>query len=627
MGACGSTGENTERKKLKEDDLPEENRSKKYADNKAESQPSNVPVTEPGPVATKNQMLAPVKEKEKEKQTEKKAIQDEGNKLDDNKRIFMDTPLKLPPELPGLNREKSIWVLGDKSKAKAPKNDYTFIKRLGNPGQFGEAWRCIRKKDGTECAVKKIAKARFMSDPRRATKYLTAFSAEIQIMERIDHKYCIKFHEAFEDSNYLYMAMELCTGGELFDRIIEKKKHTEHEAADTLYMLFQGLEYIHHHGLAHCDLKPDNFLFLDKSPNSPIKIIDFGMAKPVHPHQYHKQFCGTPYYVAPEIINQRGYNLSCDMWSMGVIMFLMLFGYPPFHSRKKKEGNAGHREIFEKIKKGFEPVVRKGYGPWFPTHVKVSSEARDLMARLMEMDTSKRITADEALNHPWFTKSKDLDTELDGRVLASLKDFRKAGKFKHMLLGALAGLNDPDSKLLDDQEEKMLMDVLSHLDENRDGYVSVAELQKALNSTMCRDEILRITKLVDITGDEQISIEELSMVYLDRKISAKEERLWHAFTNLDITGNMKLSIDDIKKALKAVKGVSYTEEEIESAFRQADLDGNGHIDYDEFLYLWGSKNAPPRPNSEAHRMMSSRSSKDRLEIKSSRTEPREAKAT
>eukprot|EP00954_Amorphochlora_amoebiformis_P017520 1319628-Amorphochlora_amoeboformis.AAC.2 len=113
MGACGSTGENTERKKLKEDDLPEENRSKKYADNKAESQPSNVPVTEPGPVATKNQMLAPVKEKEKEKQTEKKAIQDEGNKLDDNKRIFMDTPLKLPPELPGLNRVGRRYVLRD----------------------------------------------------------------------------------------------------------------------------------------------------------------------------------------------------------------------------------------------------------------------------------------------------------------------------------------------------------------------------------------------------------------------------------------------------------------------------------------------------------------------------------
>mmetsp|Transcript_11629 Transcript_11629/g.17355 ORF Transcript_11629/g.17355 Transcript_11629/m.17355 type:complete len:599 (-) Transcript_11629:78-1874(-) len=590
MGVCSSAEEpQQERQQMKEDKKEKYEKPKKQTQNTTDQEKSE----EKDDRNENKELSVPV---EKDKTAESK----------EEERVFIDTPLQLPPELPDMNREKSIWVLGqNKEEIKAPRAEYKFIRRLGDPGQFGEAWECIRKRDGLKCAVKMIKKHRFMTDPRRSKKYLAAFSREVQIMERLDHKYCIKFYEAFEDSNNLYMAMELCTGGELFDRIEKKKKFSEEEAAEILQMLFEGVAYLHKHGLAHCDLKPDNFLYSNTNEDSAIKIIDFGMAKPVFPHQYHNAFCGTPYYLAPEILLHEGYNLSCDLWSMGVIMFLLLFGFPPFHSRKQRAGGASQREIFDKIKEGFTPEVKSGFGPWFPSKRPVSAEAKDLMASLMEMDTKKRITAQEALNHPWFKKAKNLHTGLDERVLDSLRTFRKTSRFKHMLLNCLVGLNAPEHKILTSSEENMLIKALNDLDADGDGYLSVEELEKAFESTLCSKEMKQIVAMCDIKGDEVISIEELRMVYLDSKVSAKEERLWDAFTKLDKSKNMKLSVEDIKKALAECKDKTFTETEIEEAFKKADLDGNGTIDYDEFLYLWGSKAAPPRPESKTHKIIAS----------------------
>lgn len=510
-----------------------------------------------------------------------------------------ERPIELPKSLPSMQREKSVWVLGDKRAAARVRENYEFVKRLGSPGQFGEAWLAKRRDTKQNVAVKRIAKARFMTDKKRAAKYLAAFHREIQIMKRLDHRYCIRFYEAFEDSNYLYMSMELCTGGELFDRIVEKKTHNEAEAARTLRMLFDGLAYLHRHGLAHFDLKPDNFLFLNASQDSPIKIIDYGMAKPVPPHEYHRSFCGTPYYVAPEVILRHGYTASADLWSMGVIMFLMLYGYPPFHSRSRGGGKAeSHREIFKKIAAGFNPVTKSGYGPWFPSHVTLSAKAKDLIASLLEMDPSKRITAEETLAHPWFSAAESSQDSLDPRVLASLRGFRRRSKFKDMLLNALVAH-------VDAKDQALLSRTLASVDEDADGFISVEELQKAFGGTLCEGEIREIVRAADVKGDDVISKEELTMVFMDRKVSASTERLWKAFTKLDKEGNMKLSLDELKAGLRSARGIIYTEKEIETQFREADLDGDGQIDFDEFLYAWGSNRAPPRPASLAYRILSS----------------------
>ncbi|GAB5354603.1 hypothetical protein AAMO2058_000133200 [Amorphochlora amoebiformis] len=226
--------------------------------------------------------------------------------------------------------------------------DYKFIHVLGQPGHFGECWKAERKVEGKweECAVKKIAKSRFMKGASRQKKYLEVFRHEIKVMKKMDHPNVIHFYEAFEDSKFLYLSMELCSGGELFKHI-ENGKLSEKRAAQILFQLLKGLKHMHDMNIAHCDLKPENFVFLNKSRQSPIKIIDFGMARPVPPHVYLTTFAGTPYYTAPEICKGR-YNTACDMWSMGVIMFLLLHGFPPFHSSARKEAASSTKEILLK---------------------------------------------------------------------------------------------------------------------------------------------------------------------------------------------------------------------------------------------------------------------------------------
>jgi len=201
--------------------------------------------------------------------------------------------------------------------------------------------------------------------------------------------------------------MEECSGGELFGRIVQRERYTEHDAAKVMKMILQALKFMHeNNNIVHCDLKPDNILFKNSNEDSPIKIIDFGMAKVLPKLQYLTHLCGTPYYTAPEIVADKKFNHQCDTWSVGVIMFVMLFGYPPFYVDPEQYGKNERRAIYGKIKKGFFPEVRKteevGFGPWFPDHIPVSDGARELISKLLEKSVKKRYTANEALSHPWI---------------------------------------------------------------------------------------------------------------------------------------------------------------------------------------------------------------------------------
>eukprot|EP00468_Gymnochlora_sp_CCMP2014_P012957 CAMPEP_0167750788 /NCGR_PEP_ID=MMETSP0110_2-20121227/6188_1 /TAXON_ID=629695 /ORGANISM="Gymnochlora sp., Strain CCMP2014" /LENGTH=426 /DNA_ID=CAMNT_0007636153 /DNA_START=426 /DNA_END=1706 /DNA_ORIENTATION=- len=389
--------------------------------------------------------------------------------------------------------------------------------------------------------------------------------------------------------------MELCEGGELFDRLRFDKKRMIHmsemKTAVILAEVLQGLKHIHDQNIGHFDLKPENIVFATKDKNSTLKIIDFGMARPVPPHVYLQNFAGTPYYTAPEIINSK-YNNSADMWSMGVIMFLMLYGFPPFHATAHKEGAASTTEVLKKVIRGFKPVVKKGYGAFFPEDIKVSSYARDLMAKLLTRDTSKRLTVDEMIVHPWFSKAQGISNTVDPRVSSSLLQFHVSNKFHNMVLHALATHLSPS-------DEEVVYEAFSGMDENHDGYITIDELEKALgqikNEKAARP-IRDIFDQMDENGDGKLSLHELHLAYLQKKVLAKEERLWEAFTHLDASGTMYLNLKDLKTVLldKKLKHINVSEKEIESAFHDADCDKDKLIDYDEFLLMMGSKRVPPR---------------------------------
>ncbi|CDI75549.1 CAM kinase, CDPK family, putative [Eimeria praecox] len=251
-------------------------------------------------------------------------------------------------------------------------------RKLGQ-GTYGSVCRAVNKSTKTVRAVKTISKSKVRNVKR--------FKQEISIMKSLDHPNIIKLFETFEDHKNVYLVMELCRGGELFDRIIEQGYFSEAYACSLMRCILAALFYLHRHGIVHRDLKPENFMFLDKGKDAPFKIIDFGLATRFSNNSYMSTRAGTPFYVAPQVL-QGKYTYKCDMWSAGVILYILLCGYPPFHG----ENDA---EILARVKVGrykFNEQDWKG----------VSNEAKDLVRKLMAFDPHQRLSAEQALNHPWI---------------------------------------------------------------------------------------------------------------------------------------------------------------------------------------------------------------------------------
>eukprot|EP00456_Euglypha_rotunda_P056749 TRINITY_DN4671_c0_g1_i16.p1 TRINITY_DN4671_c0_g1~~TRINITY_DN4671_c0_g1_i16.p1 ORF type:complete len:502 (+),score=118.79 TRINITY_DN4671_c0_g1_i16:228-1508(+) len=397
-------------------------------------------------------------------------------------------------------------------------------------------------------------------------------------MAAIKHDNIIRYFDTYEDAENLYIIMELCTGGELFDRIQAKGTYSEADAAKVLRQMFESIRYLHEKKIAHCDLKPDNFLFSSGKDDSSLKVIDFGMAKFVRRREYFKPFCGTPFYVAPEVI-AGAYAEHCDLWSLGVVMFVMLFGYPPFYADQEKFGAFTDDKILSFVRKGFTPVVKDGYGAHFPKAIPASDSAKDLIAKLLTLDTAKRLTAAEALEHPWLTGKSASDKPILPKVIENLKTFEASSKFKNAVLVMMADT-------LTEGELSVLTETFAKMDENGDGAITLAEMKKALESSkdikLMKEELEKMFKFADVNGDGVLSLEELKLTCVQRKLMAKEERIWNAFRKLDLDNNGKISTKEIETVL----GTGTAAKEL---IAEVDSNGDGEVDYDEFIEMWSKK--------------------------------------
>lgn len=468
--------------------------------------------------------------------------------------------------------------------------EYTQGRQLGQPGQYGVAYECTKKSDHTQYAVKIIAKARFIEGCRKEDRkcYYQQFKDEINIMKQLDHKNLIKLYDVFEDQTKLYLVMEKCSGGELFDRIQIKGKYSEQDAAKVLRDLAEGIEAMHNQKIAHCDLKPDNCLFVTKDQDSSLKIIDFGMSK-FSPKTNITGFRGTPYYVAPEIISstvsQKKYTFHCDMWSFGVITFVMLFGFPPFFSRENDDN-----QIFKKINEGFNPVTKKGYGPWFPKNRQVSQAAKDFIANCLKIDILKRYTATEALQDPWLTGKTASKEPLLDNVMSALTEFTANCKFKAAVLMTM-------TDVLTEQEIAQLKKTFESIDKNGDGTITAQELKESVETSLGpsmtqekKNELESLQKLIenaDVDGDGMLSYEELLATAINRKMKLKEERMWKAFCRFDEDGDGKISVEELQNALS--KQHSEGDVDITEIFNRVDENGDGFVDFSEFMGMWRQK--------------------------------------
>ena len=239
---------------------------------------------------------------------------------------------------------------------------YDIMEQIGDPGQFGRAYKCKSTSDGATFAVKEISKTRlYQKDLGNNIResIIRSMKNEVNIISKMNHKYIIKFQEVFETRDKLYIVQEECKGGELFDRIKSKRRYPESDVKPIIRMVCEAVYYMQEeHRVVHCDIGPDDILFLTEAEDSIIKIIDFGMSKVLPRLRSLRELCGTPYYTAPEIING-DYAHAADMWSIGVITYIMIFGFPPFYvDPNQYHGIQETKEIYKSILRGFNPEVR-----------------------------------------------------------------------------------------------------------------------------------------------------------------------------------------------------------------------------------------------------------------------------
>ena len=275
---------------------------------------------------------------------------------------------------------------------KSLKDVYEVVKQLGKGG-YGKVYQVKNKKSGELRACKQLSKLNIAD--------LEKFQREIDILIKTDHPNIIKLYDVFESKHNLYLVMEECMGGELFDKITEHiendEMYSEKEAANILLQVMSAVEYCHNNGICHRDLKPENLLYINEGSeiNNPIKVIDFGLSRNFEEQSKMNTKVGTAYYVAPEIL-QGSYSEKCDIWSAGVILYVLLSGEPPFNGPSDSI-------IYSKIKKMKFNFPKNRWDS-------ISNEAKDLLHHMLAPE-KERYSASQVLAHPWFKIVKEIPLE------------------------------------------------------------------------------------------------------------------------------------------------------------------------------------------------------------------------
>uniref|UniRef100_A0A8C5SWW1 Calcium/calmodulin dependent protein kinase ID n=1 Tax=Laticauda laticaudata TaxID=8630 RepID=A0A8C5SWW1_LATLA len=240
--------------------------------------------------------------------------------------------------------------------------------------------------------------------------FLTLFYS---LLYRIKHENIVALEDIYESSSHLYLVMQLVSGGELFDRIVEKGFYTEKDASTLIRQVLDAVYYLHRMGIVHRDLKPENLLYYSQDEDSKIMISDFGLSKMEGKGDVMSTACGTPGYVAPEVLAQKPYSKAVDCWSIGVIAYILLCGYPPFYD--------------ENDSKLFEQILKAEYEFDSPYWDDISESAKDFIRNLMEKDPNKRYTCEQAARHPWIAGDTALNKNIHESVSAQIrKNFAKS---------------------------------------------------------------------------------------------------------------------------------------------------------------------------------------------------------
>ena len=450
---------------------------------------------------------------------------------------------------------------------KNPFNIYEKIKTLGEGG-YGEVFLVKHKITGAVRAMKIIKKIDNYTE-NNDEEVLN----EINILKKIDHPNIIKIFEFYIDDDNYYLITEYCSGGDLFD-FAKSNKLNEYQVAFIMYQLFSALNYCHKMKIIHRDLKPENIL-VSKNENNyvRIKIGDFGTSILFKKGDIQKDVIGSLYYFAPEVIKEN-YNFKCDLWSSGVIMYILLTHKIPFNGEDDEDV--------------INSILYKEYNTKLLS--KFSNNTIDLISKLLEREVNQRINSEQALEHKYFEefKSKELlnkikDKKKIEKFIENLKHYKRKSILQETILAYLIH-NFPDLDDIDDANK-----LFNQIDAKGNGQVSLDELYYGLSiiieSDKLKDDIVEIFANLDTDKNNYLTYEEFVRGAIDKNCFLDDKVLEFAFKYFDKDNKGEITINDISNIFKNnIKKKDITET-LKKIISEVDEEGNEKITYEKFCKL------------------------------------------
>ncbi len=456
-----------------------------------------------------------------------------------------------------------------------PDKIYTKKKIMG-VGAFGEVWLVTHKELKKNFAMKLIKKRENkLSEEKEILN-------EISILKNLDHPKILKILDFFSTPKLYYIITEYCPKGELFNEIIKVGSFDEGKASFIMNQIFKAITYCHSQNIIHRDLKPENIMITEREKNGclQVKIIDFGTAKISDKGEVENRYVGSSYYMAPEVI-KRKYNEKCDLWSCGVIMYILLSGKPPF------DGDDDN-EILENVKIGKYDLNGHPFNH-------LSNECKDLIKKLLTYDPDKRISASEALNHPWF-KTAEFQKKNEINIVPSniakqlIQNMKKYHSDNYLRCAVIAYLVHHNTNLEQCIEAGKLF---NKIDVNNNGKIEKEELLIGLETYWniskreIEKEVDEIFNNIDTDHNGYIEYEEFIRAAVDPKIFMSRNYLKFAFCYFDRDNSGDISLDEIEKRfMQNSKNVNDNVlEQLKQNFKDIDVSGKGSISFEEFCTM------------------------------------------
>lgn len=444
-------------------------------------------------------------------------------------------------------------------------DDYEVENKVLGKGWNGSVLQASCRATGRKYALKRL---RLKGRSRRALQQ------EVEIYLSVDHPNIAKLVDVYETSSETALVMEHCSGGELYGRLAQRVRYTESCAAEVTQQMLRAVNYLHTSLIVHRDIKLENWLYESPTEDAYLKLIDFGFAKQWDPDQPMMACCGSLSYVSPEVLGQKGYSNKCDMWSVGVVVFMLLSGALPF--------NGSVEFTREQIKRGEPAWVHLSRG-------RISKAARGFVSRLLNKDPERRPCASEAMKDPWITRNNQEHREvvkIAPEVLGSLRHYSGYSLVRRAALQLLA-------QELTAEETRDLRELFLTMDTTNKGSVSFEELRQGLaKMTAGQDDGARAESLGEIVQEHEASCDDcirfsdFLAATLRVQENLREDAIQRAFHRLDADHSGTISPHDLKEAI----GEDFEGVETEKLFEHGkegdlSLDDNGELGYDAFVIL------------------------------------------